>query len=72
MSIRRAMLSVADTLPASDCLGRILALPCVACPPAVPILMCGEVIDEAALAAFSYYGIRTLRVVRQNDFSPNT
>ncbi len=34
MSIRRAMLSAADTLPASHCLGRILALPCVACPPA--------------------------------------
>ena len=63
LPVRQAMLAPACTLPVEDCLGKILADPCVGCPPAVPILICGQRIDERAIAAFNYYGITQLSVV---------
>lgn len=63
LTVRDAMLSPAQTLPCEQCLGRILATPSVACPPAVPIVVCGEAIDEQMLDAFAYYGIRECDVV---------
>ena len=64
MSIREALLSPSEVLPARDCVGRVLAAATVGCPPAVPIVVSGEVIDEAALACFDYYGIETCCVVK--------
>ena len=64
MSIREAMLSGAESVPAAECLGRILAVPTVGCPPAVPIVVCGERIDDHALRCFEYYGIRECWVVK--------
>lgn len=64
MSIRAAMLAPTETLPAAQCLGRILAVPTVGCPPAVPILVCGEEINEHALRTFAYYGIEHCCVVK--------
>ncbi len=63
MTIREAMFSPCETLPVEQCNGRILAAAAVGCPPAVPILVCGEVIDEEAIACFRYYGIGTCPVV---------
>ena len=65
LSAREAMLSESETLPAKECLGRILAVPSIGCPPAVPVLVCGEKIDEQALACFEYYGIKTCCVVKK-------
>ena len=65
MSPRKAMLSPAEMLPAAQCLGRVLASPSVGCPPAVPILMCGERIDDHALDCFAYYGIEQCCVVKE-------
>ena len=62
LSIREAMLCPCVTVPVSESLGRILAAPSVGCPPAVPILVCGERIDETANACFQYYGIETCTV----------
>ena len=64
LSIRDAALSPGETLPGERCLGRILAAATVGCPPAVPILVCGERIDEHTLACFRYYGIESCTVVR--------
>ena len=64
LTIREAMLSPGETLPAERCLGRILAVPTVGCPPAVPILVCGEQIDEHTLTCFAYYGIDSCCVVK--------
>ena len=64
MTVRRAALACPEMLPAEKCLGRVLALPTVGCPPAVPILVCGERIDAHALACFAYYGIRHCWVVK--------
>lgn len=63
MSIREASLSPAETVPVEDSIGRVLAAATVGCPPAVPIITCGERIDEAAVQRFSYYGIETCAVV---------
>lgn len=63
LSIRQAMLSVSREVEVEGGLGRVLASPSVGCPPAVPILMCGERMDENALSAFRYYGITHCRVV---------
>ena len=63
LSPREALLSPFETLPAERCLDRILATPCVGCPPAVPIAVCGERLGPEALALFRYYGIEELDVV---------
>ena len=65
MSIREAMLSPAEVVSVEESIGRILAVPSVGCPPAVPILVCGEVIDDHAAACFRYYGIDRCWVVKR-------
>ena len=60
---REALLSPFETVPVEAALGRILASPSVGCPPAVPILICGERIGPEALALFRYYGIETVDVI---------
>ena len=41
-----------------------LALANVSCPPAVPIVMCGEEIDEAAQEALRRCGIEEVTVIK--------
>ena len=65
MSIREAMLSCSEVIPVSESLGRILAVPTVGCPPAVPIVACGERIDSHAIRCFDYYGIQECCVVKE-------
>lgn len=64
MSVREATFAQSEVLPAEDCLGRVLAEANVSCPPAVPIVCSGEVIDKYALEAFRYYGVGRCRVVK--------
>ena len=40
------------------------ALPTVSCPPAIPIVVSGEVIGPAALELFAAYGVETVSVVK--------
>ena len=61
---RQALFSPQEELPLEKCLGRVLAAPTVSCPPAVPILVCGEEIDQTAIDCFRYYGHETCTVVR--------
>ncbi len=65
MSVREAVMSGCETVTASESVGRILASATVGCPPAVPIVVSGERIDEAAVQAFEYYGIEKVTVVRE-------
>lgn len=65
LSIRQAILGPKETLTVEDALGRVLAAPSVSCPPAVPILVCGERITAEAVAAFRYYGHKTCLVVKE-------
>ena len=64
MTIREAMLSPSESLPSSECEGRVLASASVGCPPAVPIVVSGERIDRRAVECFEYYGIEKVSVVR--------
>ena len=63
-SPREALLAPQRTLPLEQCQGRVLAAPTVSCPPAVPVLICGEEVDEAAIRCFRYYGMDRCTVVR--------
>ena len=65
LSVREALLSPAETLPVSECVGRVLAAATVGCPPAVPIVVSGERIDDGAVECFGYYGIETCSVVKE-------
>lgn len=65
LSVREAMLSPTETVPVSDCVGRVLASASVGCPPAVPIAVCGERITLSAARAFAYYGIDRVAVVKE-------
>ena len=64
MPLREAMLSPMERISVDSAHGRVLAAPSVACPPAVPIALCGERITAEALEAFTYYGIEQLWVVK--------
>ena len=63
LSVREAVMSPSETVPVEKSRGRILAAVTVGCPPAVPILVSGELIDDNAVACFEYYGIETCEVV---------
>lgn len=65
MTPRQALFSVCRTVPVEDCVGKVLASASVGCPPAVPIVICGERIDGRAVACFQYYGIRHCSVVEE-------
>ena len=47
--------------------GRVLADTSVGCPPAVPIAVSGEIIDENAVRCFEYYGIGSCIVTKEID-----
>ena len=64
-SPREALLAPQEILPLEQCRGRVLATPTVSCPPAVPILICGEEIGEDAIRCFRYYGMDSCAVVSQ-------
>ena len=65
LSIREAVFSQSEELPVTLCNGRVLADTAVSCPPAIPIVVCGERIDEKAVKLFKYYGINSCRVVKK-------
>lgn len=65
MGIRAALLAPAKEVPVAEAAGRVCAAPTVGCPPAVPVVVSGEVISPDAAAVFRYYGIETVRVVRE-------
>ena len=65
LSIRDAVMSDSETLPVSECLGRIASTVTLGCPPAIPIAIPGEMIDENTLKCFEYYGIKSCSVVKE-------
>lgn len=63
MSVREAVFAPHEEIPVKEARGRICASPAVSCPPAIPIVVSGERIDENAIALFEYYGISTVDVI---------
>lgn len=64
LSANEALFSPSEEVPVCKAIGKVLASPTVFCPPAVPVVCCGERVSERATAAFAYYGIDTCRVVK--------
>ena len=64
MSPREAVLSMQEVIRAEAAEGRVLAAASVNCPPAVPIVVCGEEISQSAVHCFRYYGIEQVSVVK--------
>lgn len=64
ISVKEAIFSLNETVNVAESQGRILADTCVSCPPAVPVLMPGEVITDESIKIFEYYGIYKLKVVK--------
>ena len=64
MSVREAVLAPQQMLAIGNAVGRVLALDHCACPPAVPIAVAGERLDERALACLEYYGVSEVGIVK--------
>ena len=63
-SVKEALFSDSERISVNDAVGRILASPCVSCPPAVPVAVCGEILNDEAVKCFSYYNIKEIDVVK--------
>jgi len=63
MSIRGALLSKSETIKVEQAEGRILSNTNVSCPPAVPIMFSGEIIDSGAIEILKYNNIENIKVV---------
>lgn len=64
LSPQEALYAPSETLCIEKSLGRVVAFSGVSCPPAVPIAVSGERIDENTISAFRYYAIKTVTVVK--------
>lgn len=64
MPLHAVLSACTETLPVSQCTGRICAEFSVSCPPAVPIVICGERISSEAIRCMQYYHITACRVVK--------
>lgn len=64
MSPRDAIFSESETVDINNAKGRILASEIVSCPPAIPVVVCGEEINETATELFRYYGIDKINVIK--------
>lgn len=61
---RKAMLGEKELVKVKDALHRVCASPTVSCPPAIPIVISGEEIDEKAIELFEYYGVTEIEVIK--------
>ena len=61
----QALLSESETLPVEDCLGRISAAAAISCPPAIPLAVCGERIDQHVVDCLRYYGVAGCAVIKE-------
>ena len=66
ISIREAVFARRESVSPDMALGRICASPTVSCPPAVPIVVSGEIISETAVKMLKKYHIEKIEVVK-ND-----
>lgn len=62
---RQAMFAPRERIGVKEALGRIFADAALSCPPAIPIVICGERMDENAVKCLKYYGIESVQVVKE-------
>lgn len=63
-TIRGASMRPWETVPMAKALGRVAAMGSFSCPPAIPIVMPGEVIGEREIKQFEYYGYNECKVIQ--------
>lgn len=61
----QALFSESETLPIGDCLGRISAAAAISCPPAIPLAVCGERIDQHVVDCLRYYDVASCAVIKE-------
>ncbi len=64
LSIREAVFLPSVTMPIEKANGKILSTVTVSCPPAVPIIVSGEIIDEKVIELLNYYNIKEIEVIK--------
>ena len=67
MSIRDAVFGTHEEISVDEAMGRICGTVTVSCPPAIPIVVSGEVIDENAIHLFHHYGIEKVDVIIEDN-----
>ena len=65
MTIREAVFSAQESIAVDQALGRICASPTVSCPPAIPLAVSGERLNQQTLNLLNYYGIQKISVVAE-------
>ena len=65
MNVRQALFAPSMTLNISKSLGQVCSSVTVSCPPAILPVIPGEVISESSIEVMKYYGIETVRVVKE-------
>lgn len=65
MTPKDVLFSPSIEINVENAVGRCLAETRITCPPAVPIAICGEIITRSHVKAFLYYGIRKVRVIKE-------
>ncbi len=65
ISVRDAIFSLSETVEIENALNKICAAPTVSCPPAIPIVVSGEIITKEHIELFKKYNIRHISVVKK-------
>ena len=61
-----AIFSDSELINVCNAVGRICASPAVGCPPAVPVVVSGEIISRQAVDIFKYYGLNNCYVIKSS------
>ena len=64
MSIREAVFADWEVIDTADAAGRICSTPLVSCPPAVPVVISGEIITQDMIELLLHYNIYKIAVVK--------
>lgn len=60
-----------EIVPIHQAVGRICAMTQPPCPPAVPIAICGEILDDTAISLLLHYGVTEIAVIQEKKPSPD-
>lgn len=63
LSLNEAIMLPSKTVEIGKSVGKIAADSAITCPPAIPIVVCGEEITPEAVKCFEYYKIKTCAVI---------
>lgn len=62
-SPRQTLFAPRKCIPVEQSAGRVLAAVTMSCPPAVPAVVCGEIIPDEAIPVLQYYGTQEVWVI---------